>query len=56
MASLVILLAFVTLTTWPFDLDVEGQVFMYQVKANMFIYNMSKFLPDTTTIKFLVIF
>jgi hypothetical protein len=31
---------------------------MYQMKANMFIYryNMSKFLPDTTTIKYLVIF
>jgi hypothetical protein len=27
---------------------------MYQMKAN--IYNMSKFLADTTTIKFLVIF
>jgi hypothetical protein len=38
------------------DLDDEGQVFMYQMKANMFIYNMSKFLADTTTITFLVIF
>jgi hypothetical protein len=47
---------FVTLTSWPFDLDVEGQVFMYQMKANMFIYNMSKFLADTTTIKLLVNF
>jgi hypothetical protein len=48
---------FLPLWPWPFDLDVEGQVFMYQMKANMFIYNnMSKFLPDTTTITFLVIF
>jgi hypothetical protein len=44
------------LTSCPFYLDVEGQVFMYQMKANMFIYNVSKFLADTTTIKFLVIF
>jgi hypothetical protein len=29
---------------------------MYEMKANMFIYNMSKFLADTTTIKFWVIF
>jgi hypothetical protein len=43
-------LTFVTLTSWPFDLDVEDQVFMYQMKSNMFIYNMSKFLPDSTTI------
>jgi hypothetical protein len=45
----------VTLTYCPFHLDVEGKVFMYQMKANMFIYNMSKFLADTTTINFLVI-
>jgi hypothetical protein len=55
MASLVIFLPL-----WPwltsFDLDAEGQVFMYQMKANMFICNMSKFLHDTTTIKFFVIF
>jgi hypothetical protein len=29
---------------------------MYEIKANIFIYNMSKFLADTTTIKCLVIF
>jgi hypothetical protein len=29
---------------------------MYQMKASMFIYNMSKFLADTTTIQFWVIF
>jgi hypothetical protein len=50
------ILTFVTLISWPFDHDVEGKVFMYQMKANMFIHNMSKFLADTTTIKFLVIF
>jgi hypothetical protein len=56
MAGLMIFLPLCPLTSWLFDLDVEGQVFMYQIKANMFIYNMSKFLADTTTINLLVIF